>query len=173
MSSSPVPSPKKLYRSRQNQMLGGVCSGVANYLNMDPTLIRILTVLVTLFTGVPIILYVIALFVVPEEPKAPYPPVGSAPPYGSGYAGGHGAAGRRGEDQVWGADGPPWEQPQSAAAAEASSPFRGLRPTPPTPPQPAAPPPAPPAGQTPDSPGQPDDWQQPGTPGGTGPTDHR
>ena len=60
--------------------MGGVCAGVANYLNMDPTLVRVLTVVISLFTGVPVILYIVALFVMPEEgsqPKPPnYPPVG-------------------------------------------------------------------------------------------------
>ncbi|MFP5283670.1 MAG: PspC domain-containing protein, partial [Actinomycetes bacterium] len=63
----PPPPPRRLERSKQNRILGGVCGGVANYLNMDPTLVRVLTVLVALFTGVPIILYLVALFVIPEE----------------------------------------------------------------------------------------------------------
>ena len=80
--SSPYPPqpPKKLERSKSNRVLGGVCAGVANYLNMDPTLVRVLTVVISLFTGVPVILYIIALFVVPEEGSQPaspaYPPVG-------------------------------------------------------------------------------------------------
>ena len=57
--SSPYPpqAPKRLERSKSNRVLGGVCAGVANYLNMDPTLVRVLTVVISLFTGVPIILY--------------------------------------------------------------------------------------------------------------------
>ena len=80
--SSPYPpqAPKRLERSKSNRILGGVCAGVANYLNMDPTLVRVLTVVISLFTGVPVILYIIALFVVPEEGSQPtsptYPPVG-------------------------------------------------------------------------------------------------
>ena len=79
--SSPYPPrpPKRLERSKSNRILGGVCAGVANYLNMDPTLVRVLTVVISLFTGVPVILYIIALFVVPEEGSQPasptYPPV--------------------------------------------------------------------------------------------------
>ena len=79
--SSPYPPqpPKRLERSKSNRVLGGVCAGVANYLNMDPTLVRVLTVVISLFTGVPVILYIIALFVVPEEGSQPasptYPPV--------------------------------------------------------------------------------------------------
>jgi hypothetical protein len=59
---------------------------------MDATLIRILTVLVTLFTGVPVILYLVALFLMPEEDVAPSAPVGQV------------------GDPVWGAGGPPWAQ---------------------------------------------------------------
>ena len=40
---------------------------LAKYLNMDVNLVRILTVVITLFTGIPIVLYLIALFVMPEE----------------------------------------------------------------------------------------------------------
>ena len=80
--SSPYPpqAPKRLERSKSNRIVGGVCAGVANYFNMDPTLVRVLTVVISLFTGVPVILYIIALFVVPEEGSQPassgYPPVG-------------------------------------------------------------------------------------------------
>jgi phage shock protein PspC (stress-responsive transcriptional regulator) len=112
--SNPYPPPaRKLERSRTNKMLGGVCGGLAEYLNMDPTLVRILTVLISLFTGVPIIVYLIALFVIPEQ-GAPtphgYPPVGpprpAAPPY-TPYAPPQPPA----ADPVWGASGAPWEQP--------------------------------------------------------------
>jgi phage shock protein PspC (stress-responsive transcriptional regulator) len=137
--SSPYPpqAPKRLQRSKSNRVLGGVCAGVANYLNMDPTLVRVLTVVISLFTGVPIILYIIALFVVPEEGSQPippsYPPVGgqqgqtsgfsAAPPQTgqpayappttsapgqSSQAGGSASA----EDSVWGSEGAPWEQRQ-------------------------------------------------------------
>ena len=87
--SSPYPAqpPRRLERSKSNRILGGVCAGVANYLNMDPTLVRVLTVVISLFTGVPVILYIIALFVVPEEGSQPatptYPPVGG--PQQAGY----------------------------------------------------------------------------------------
>jgi phage shock protein C len=89
--SSPYPPqpPRRLERSKSNRVLGGVCAGVANYLNMDPTLVRVLTVVISLFTGVPVILYIIALFVIPEEgsqPAAPtYPPVGGPQGQAAGY----------------------------------------------------------------------------------------
>jgi len=89
--SSPYPPqpPRRLERSKSNRVLGGVCAGVANYLNMDPTLVRVLTVVISLFTGVPVILYIIALFVIPEEGSQPapptYPPVGGAQGQAAGY----------------------------------------------------------------------------------------
>ena len=76
--------------ARSNRIIGGVCGGVADYLNMDVTLVRILTVLISLFTGVPVILYIIALFVVPEEhhraAPAP-PPVTGASTYSGPFSG--------------------------------------------------------------------------------------
>ncbi|HEX9829774.1 MAG TPA: PspC domain-containing protein, partial [Bacteroidota bacterium] len=43
------PEPKRLYRSRTNKVIAGVCGGVAEYLDMDPTLVRIVWVLFTIF----------------------------------------------------------------------------------------------------------------------------
>ncbi|MCQ2095525.1 MAG: PspC domain-containing protein [Bacteroidaceae bacterium] len=57
-----------LERSRSNRMLGGICGGMGKYLNMDPTIIRVLYVLLTLFTVFcGIIAYIVLLFVIPEE----------------------------------------------------------------------------------------------------------
>ena len=63
--------PRQLRRSRTDRYLGGVCGGVASYLNMDATLVRILTVVATVFTVVPVVLYLVALFLMPEEDVAP------------------------------------------------------------------------------------------------------
>ena len=54
-------------RDPSKKLIGGVCAGLAKYLNMDVNLVRILAVVITLFTGIPIVLYLIALFVMPEE----------------------------------------------------------------------------------------------------------
>ena len=43
--------PKRLYRSRRNSMIAGVCGGLAEYLNMDPTVVRLIYVLLSLFTA--------------------------------------------------------------------------------------------------------------------------
>jgi phage shock protein PspC (stress-responsive transcriptional regulator) len=134
----PPPPPKRLVRSTSNRVIGGVCGGVAQYLNMDPNLVRILTVLISLFTGVPVILYIIALFVVPEDtasqPTAPPPVAGgptypgpfsateaaTPPPVYAPYPGGADAPRPTAEDAVWGSEGPPWEQrqPEPTPAAE-------------------------------------------------------
>jgi phage shock protein PspC (stress-responsive transcriptional regulator) len=63
---------KKLYRSRQYRMIGGVCGGLGVYFEMDPTLLRVLFVLATIFGfGSAILVYLILLIVVPEEPLTP------------------------------------------------------------------------------------------------------
>ena len=59
---------KKLYRSRSNRMIAGVCAGVADYFNVDPTIVRLIFVLVGLAGGPGLILYIIMAIVVPEEP---------------------------------------------------------------------------------------------------------
>ena len=59
---------KKLYRSSTDKKLAGVCGGVAKYLNMDPTVIRLLWILVSLFAFAGVVAYVICAFVMPEEP---------------------------------------------------------------------------------------------------------
>ena len=59
---------KRLYRSRNNKMLCGVCGGIAEFLHTDPTLIRLLWALITCFTvGTGIVAYIIAALIMPEE----------------------------------------------------------------------------------------------------------
>ena len=60
---------KKLYRSKKDRMIAGVCGGIAEYLNIDSTVIRLLWVVVTLFTGIVpgIIAYIIAWIIIPEK----------------------------------------------------------------------------------------------------------
>lgn len=61
---------KKIYRSKNNRQLAGVCGGIAKLLNIDPTLIRLAWALITVFSvAVPgIIVYLICAIVIPEEP---------------------------------------------------------------------------------------------------------
>ena len=61
-------SPKRLYRSRSDRMIAGICGGLADYFNLDPTLVRIITVVVALLPGPAVIAYIIAWLIMPEEP---------------------------------------------------------------------------------------------------------
>ena len=59
--------PKRLVRSRDDRMLGGVCSGVATYLGVDVTLVRLITVLGAVFGfGSFLVAYIVAWVLVPE-----------------------------------------------------------------------------------------------------------
>lgn len=59
---------KKLYRSRTDAMLGGVCGGIAEYFNIDSTLVRLLWVVLFFSGGAGLLCYLIAYFVIPEAP---------------------------------------------------------------------------------------------------------
>jgi phage shock protein C len=59
---------KKLYRSRQNRMLGGVCGGIAEYFNIDPVIVRIVAVAFFFMGGSALLAYIIGLIVIPNEP---------------------------------------------------------------------------------------------------------
>lgn len=59
---------KKLYRSKENKWLAGVCAGLAQYLNIDETIVRLVWVLVVFFGGTGILAYIICAIVIPEEP---------------------------------------------------------------------------------------------------------
>ena len=60
---------KKLYRSATDKKLAGVCGGVAKYLNMDPTVIRVLWAIASLFGFIGVVAYIICAFIIPEEPS--------------------------------------------------------------------------------------------------------
>ena len=60
---------KRLYKSTSDRKLAGVCAGIAEYFNIDPTLIRLGWAVGTLFAGVGIIAYIIAAIVVPNKPQ--------------------------------------------------------------------------------------------------------
>lgn len=61
---------KKLYRSRTDRQLGGVCGGLADYLEMDSTIVRLIFFLLSLKAGVGVLAYIAMLFIIPTEPKA-------------------------------------------------------------------------------------------------------
>ena len=59
---------KKLYRTVSDRKLAGVCGGVARYLNMDPTVIRVLWAIISLFAFIGVAAYIVCAFIIPEEP---------------------------------------------------------------------------------------------------------
>ena len=59
---------KKLYRSKDDRWLGGVCGGIARYFNVDSTIIRVLFILLALVIGGGILVYIILWIIIPEEP---------------------------------------------------------------------------------------------------------
>ena len=59
---------KKLYRSTTNKMLAGVCAGLAEYLNIDPTIVRVIWALVAL-SGAGLLAYLICALIIPEKPS--------------------------------------------------------------------------------------------------------
>ncbi len=61
---------KKLYRSRFNKKICGVCGGIAEYFGIDPTVVRVIWVILTFLPALPmIIIYIILAFVIPENPN--------------------------------------------------------------------------------------------------------
>lgn len=62
---------KRLYRSRTDRRVAGVCGGIADYLAIDPTIVRVIWVILSLAGagGPGLILYVVLAMVVPEEPE--------------------------------------------------------------------------------------------------------
>lgn len=59
---------KTLYKSKTNRVIAGVCGGVAEYFNWDPSLVRIGIAVISLFTGVGIVAYIVGALVMPEQP---------------------------------------------------------------------------------------------------------
>ena len=59
---------KKLYRSSRNKVLCGVCGGIGEYLNLDPTIVRLICVLVGL-SGAGLLAYFVAAIIMPQEPE--------------------------------------------------------------------------------------------------------
>jgi phage shock protein C len=60
---------RKLYRSRANRKLAGVCGGLADYFNLDPTLIRVLFVVLAVLGGSGILIYLAMWIIVPNQPE--------------------------------------------------------------------------------------------------------
>lgn len=65
---------RRIYRSRRDRRLAGVAGGIGEYLEIDPTVVRILWVLSIFFGGLGVFLYIAMAFIVPLEPlPAPDP----------------------------------------------------------------------------------------------------
>lgn len=58
---------KRLYRCEQGKKICGVCQGIAEYLNADVTVVRLVTVLIALFCGSGVIAYIVCAIVMPEK----------------------------------------------------------------------------------------------------------
>lgn len=61
---------KRLYRSRDNRIIAGVMGGIGDYFDIDPALIRLVYLLVTVFTGIApgVLVYIVAILIVPVRP---------------------------------------------------------------------------------------------------------
>jgi len=58
---------RRLTRDTRNKMIGGVCSGLANYLDIDPTIVRIVWALLILGAGFGLLAYIICWIVIPQN----------------------------------------------------------------------------------------------------------
>jgi phage shock protein C len=70
---------KRLYRSRSQRMIAGVCGGLGEYLGTDATVIRLATVLLALVWPPLVVVYIIMILIVPEEPLSQVPGEAAAP----------------------------------------------------------------------------------------------
>ena len=60
---------KRLYKSSTNRVLCGVCGGIGEYLNIDPTVIRLLCLMLICGWGSGILFYIVAAVIIPEQPN--------------------------------------------------------------------------------------------------------
>jgi len=59
---------QRLYRTRTDRMIAGLCGGLGNFLGMDPTIVRLIVVLITFMWPFTPLVYLVIMLVVPEEP---------------------------------------------------------------------------------------------------------
>jgi phage shock protein C len=59
---------KKLYRSRTNSMIAGVCGGLGEYLSVDPTILRVVAVLLIFADGIGLLAYIVGWIIIPRRP---------------------------------------------------------------------------------------------------------
>ena len=103
-------NPRRLYRCRHDRQLAGVASGMAQYFDLDPTVVRILWIVSVFFGGFTLLLYIVLALVVPLEPE-------TLPAPGAWQAAG----------PAWGAPSAPGAGPEASvsAAADAAAPGTG------------------------------------------------
>jgi phage shock protein C len=61
---------KRLYRSKKEKMIGGVCGGIGEYFEIDPVLVRILFIISLFFWGSGVLAYIVCWIIIPEQPYA-------------------------------------------------------------------------------------------------------
>jgi len=59
---------KKLYRSRESRVIGGVCGGIGEYFEIDPVIVRLVFLILFFVCGVGLITYIIAWIIIPDKP---------------------------------------------------------------------------------------------------------
>ena len=69
-----APGPRRLYRSRGDRVIGGVCGGIAKYFDIDPVLVRVGAVALAFLGGAGILAYLAAVLLIPNEGEAGQPP---------------------------------------------------------------------------------------------------
>ena len=60
---------KRLYKSSTNRVLFGVCGGLGEYFNIDPTIVRLLFILLVFGAGSGLAIYFVAALIIPDEPR--------------------------------------------------------------------------------------------------------
>ncbi|RUS46145.1 PspC domain-containing protein [Cohnella sp. AR92] len=124
---------RKLYRSSHDSKIFGICGGLAAYFGIDATLLRILTVVVAVFSGGSIILvYILAGFIIPKEPTYnggfgpdPYGPTGAS----KGWGGNWNSNWSGGGYNAWTPPGQRTQAPPSSSNWAPGSPWTGPSPT--------------------------------------------
>ena len=58
---------KRLYRSKKDRVIGGVCGGIGEYFNIDPIIVRLICILLLLASGAGLVAYIIAWIIIPEK----------------------------------------------------------------------------------------------------------
>ena len=59
---------KRLYKVNEGKMIDGVCAGIAEYLNLDPTVVRVLWAVVSCFGGLGVVAYIVCALIMPRKP---------------------------------------------------------------------------------------------------------